>query len=480
MKGDGGWTLVQRGSPLDRAWYAQNDRSAFSAVYMGLPMYTRCEPGSFHGILVAGVSKDRILKKYFRCGNSYEYPGAPEYRPTTPPHPGMAGVLAEEMTTPDILGGLMRWSVLDCCQRCSYQRDAYFAAWSKDDRRLAYIHQVPPNNKWGQLTIRSFEQWERNAGDRVTKPGICEVENLWMDSCEGIAWMSDGSLTLRKNNDGKVYKIGYDQIDQAVANSGVINTNRNNPLSATSVLVATNTTFRAKVEEMPAYEVRGTRWGWTPNSAIYIRRNDGGLYVHDLQKEGRPEKLLSRVPEEFFYRNRRSSPLSPPATIANDTGSEDSSSACTEVKSGTDRVLNRHRGSSLSGLPTAEVGTIRFNWDPVRGGINGKKMISLYIQCLVAQGKIGSKTESVLLRGENLDEIKDPSAYRYRKPLGGNWIDDFAKDDAIIYKDSSGRSFTGIQVLSFDDEWLDFKWRVWSKKVHPQSKGDLVKSDLGD
>ena len=299
---------IEKGKSLVR--FVPNNPLERGKIYANVPWYIR-QDDACHKVQSLTINENLIANVITDCGNTAIYPPELPYKiwgeDITPHYDAkMAFLESESYPWPVMPETKKRGTTLvpaDLVKRYAVPRNAGFGAWSKDGELFAIAYQMPRcwyieiNDSTPQFeTGRGYEK--RLAG---VKPGYYELflpRKVYGSGICCLSWRAY-SLTVL-NKDGKLFSVSRSEIERVIAGSGLApNPNR---LVAESICVPIAVNNTALVScELVADGIYGTRMVWTSDDAFLFRDEKGALM---RWKQKTVEKLLDRVPEQFFYCNK--------------------------------------------------------------------------------------------------------------------------------------------------------------------------------
>jgi hypothetical protein len=307
---------------------------------------------------------------------------------------------------------------------------------------VALIYQTP--NGWGPIEIRDVSPnrirppvgpgYERDIRKEI-KPNIYEIPVL-LKNCAGLAWKPDGSLTYL--SDGKVFSIDGHRIVVGIENSGIAknpNPNCYMPIPVNNVLAINS--------DLVAERIQGDRLYWVSDDTFLSRGKDKALYCWH---QGKVEKILSSVPEEFSFCD--AAPLN-----------------VLPVSSGKKRLEPDDLSRLSRGEYPLHIVNIAVHW----GGWFNLDQPPLKID------KNQKGLEFAFAKEINIEDIKDPSVYEYKKmsQIMGEGFELRIVLNQILLLRLNGK-YTAIKPLEFKwkkyesiDELPKGDWETWKKEGLP-------------
>jgi hypothetical protein len=447
-------------------------------LYANAPWYEYQED-TYHQVHFSKISQSLTISDDSGCGNTAFFPPTCPYRVigqhVLPHYVGRTLVEQCASDWPEMSDTWTRGTALvpqECVKRYAVKRDAYFGVWSNDNELFAAIYHSSngccieindstPFFKMGQ----GYER--RIAG---VKPGYYEIP-VSLNNCKGMAWKPDGSLTYLSNN--KVYSLDGEKIREGISYSGLAV----NPSRDTYIPIPVNNVFSI-TPKLVAEGISATKYYWVSDSAFIFRNEEGELM---LWSKGTTEKLLSHVPETFFYCN-----IAPPKyepkpevkTVPEKQTKEDLIDNVPKKKPVTEGVVKKTRvfqtlASEFGQCGKISIGSIKSEWiadctttssvhnnvcirvrnntaaenAEIKKACKGKPPVQLKIKPL----------EFVILRGTDIDSIEDPSIYKYQEGESSVYGSEaISKKDSIILK--LDNTYVAIKLLSWEKKLIDKKF----------------------
>jgi len=273
-----------------------------------------------------------------RYGNVCEWPPAPWFRLDMNAQ-GRTGTMEGEAQ--DAQGRIY--------PRRGIAKSAFFPAFLsprlwQEQKLMAFILQLP-NGQWGPIEIRTvdspvFDSGCSDAADIISDRGTCsvlsqefmrlypksyrspghggpsnypgeskefppiekfqkprhwEIQLPTLQSCNGIAWTSDGSLTILDGS-GNLYKISYRDIQSLISRSSIIKEASTTEKNAFS-LHPTNNMIRV-TPELIGSDINGSNLCWISEQEFVFLGKDSCVYR--CSKAGK-HKIAGPLPSKFFY-----------------------------------------------------------------------------------------------------------------------------------------------------------------------------------
>lgn len=409
-----------------------------------LPYYVK-KPASCIGIFA--MSKD-----YNQCDAPGNDPYAPRYGNVCewPPAPWFRLDMNAQGRT-----GTMEGEARDAQGRIYPSRgiakSAFFPAfqspglWQKQ-KMMAFIFRLP-NGQWGPIEIRTvnsptFERGYDNDPDVILDRGTCglisqefmrlypksyrspghsatnfpveskeyqldaryyqprhwEIQIPAMQSCNGIAWTPEGSLTILDGS-GNLYKISAQEIQRVQYQSKIIKV-PNNLEKDSFFLYPSNNMIRA-TPELIGYGINGSNLCWISEQEFIFLGKDNCVYRHS--KAGK-QKVVGPLPGKFFY--CQASPLKSANAATSGKGEFNIRRPKTQIA---DQPSDFGYKVGIAKFGYIAINTKRFSGATVREGTGQVVPYSGPVPLLV--GKIGCQPpiEYCLTDKTGLGQIKYPS-----------------------------------------------------------------------